>query len=227
MKLMPSKPVLYALVAVAGLFGLWGYCFEVAYFGRLKLNVHEHLGLRHFVASSAISIIPMLLALLVFRNVTRFFTKKIHVDPGKEVAEHLKSKNFEQFITFARAGASVALIFLVLVIALPAVGVGIKIWPMYLYMVFLVLEAFFGAMTTSPPHARLPIVLAFALSVAACFGGGGYGYAASPDSASSGVLRDDFIAKVTKSPGGVLKVEPKSLKISLPPSLKIIETFGW
>jgi len=49
----------------------------------------------------------------------------------------------------------------------------------------MVLQSFFGAMLTSPPHARFPVMLVFMLSVAACFAGGGYGYAAIPSEAAT------------------------------------------
>jgi hypothetical protein len=227
MKLVPSKPVVIALVAVIALLGFWGYCYELAYFARLKLIAHEHLSLKHFVVSSGATIIPMLLAILIYENVKRFFTKKIHVDPRSEVSEHLKAENFEKFIGIARVGVGIAFVFLVLVFALPAIGVTLAIWPMYLYMVFIVMQTFFGAVLTSPLHSLVPIGLAFALSTAACFAGGGYGYASSANSVSKEVIRDDLAVKVTRSSTGEFKVEPTALKIPLPPSLKFVESLGW
>lgn len=227
MKLLPSKPAVLALVAIIALLGLWGYCYELAYFARLKLVAHEYLSLKHFVVSSGATIIPMLLVIFIYENVKRFFSKKIHVDPREEVSEHLKAENFEKFIGFARVGVVIALVFLVLMFALPAVGITLAIWPMYLYMVFVVMQAFFGAVLTSPVHSLVPIGLTFALSTAACFAGGGYGYASSRHSASQDVLRDDLVVKVTRAPNGEFKVEPKSFKVTLPPSLKFIESLGW
>ena len=224
MKLLPSKPVRFALLAIALLLGFWGYCYEFAYFARLRLNVHEHLELRHFVVSSASSIIPMLVVLVIYGNVKRLFSKGIHADPAKEVVEHLKTASFDQFVPFARAGAALAAIFLVAVIALPALGINFMIWHLYLYMVFVVLQSFFGAVFTSPAHARFPVLLTLALSIAACYAGGGYGHAGSPVSPSSGVLRDDLVVKVAKAPEDRILVEARPLKITLPRPLQFLRT---
>lgn len=227
MNFIPSKPVVLAIGAVIALLGFWGYCYELAYFARLKLIAHEHLSLKHFVVSSGATIIPMLLVILIYENVKRFFSKKIHVDPRIEVSEHLKAENFDKFMGIARAGVGIAFVFLALVLALPEIGVTLAIWSMYLYMVFIVMQMFFGAVLTSPAHSIFPIVLLFALSAAACFAGGGYGYASSGNSASKDVVRDDLVVRITRSPNGEFKVEPKALDFPLPPSLKFMESLGW
>ncbi|HWP17966.1 MAG TPA: hypothetical protein VNO84_02435 [Burkholderiaceae bacterium] len=227
MKFIPSKPVVLALSALVALLGFWGYCYELAYFARLKLVVHEHLGLKHFVVSSGATVIPMLVVIVIFENVKRFFSKEIYVDPRSEVSEHLKAENFEKFIVVARVGAGIAVGYLALVLALPAIGVNVAIWPMYLYMVFVVMQTFFGAVLTSPVHSYFPIALAFVISTAACFAGGGYGYANSANSASKDVMRDDLVVKITRSSNGEFNVDPKELKLPLPPSFKFIESLGW
>ncbi len=203
--------------------GFWGYCFEFAYFGRLGLDVHNLLGIRHFVVSSASSIVPMLIALAIFANVKRFFTKSIHTDPGQQVVADLKSSSFDKQMSIARFGFAMSIAFLLLVVGLPSIGITYQIWHTYLYMVFIVLQSFVGAMLTSPSHARLPIIFVFAISVAACFAGGGYGYALAGKGKVAGVVRDDMVIKVNAGADGALSAEPKPIAIPLPPSLKFLE----
>lgn len=227
MKQLPSKAILYPLAAVALFLVVWGYFFELAYFARLGINVHKLLSLKHFVVQSASSVVPMLLALLVFSNAKRFFTKDIHSDPAKETLELLKGATFEKHVVFARHGAAIAIIFLALVIALPEFGIAAPIWHIYLYMVFMVLQSFFGAMLTSPAHARFPVMLVFMLSVAACFAGGGYGYATIPSGATPGTLiRDDFLVTVSVGSDGKAFAEAKQISLPLPPALGFLEKWG-
>jgi hypothetical protein len=128
MKILPSSPVRYALLVIALFLGCWGYCFELAYFGRLGLNVHKILGLRHFVVSSAITIVPMLIAITIYANVKRFFTKSIYTDTGQEFVAELKASPFDKQIAIARFGAAMSIAFLVLAIGLPAMGITVQIW---------------------------------------------------------------------------------------------------
>lgn len=223
MKILPSKAVLYALLVIALLLGFWGYCFELAYFGRLGLNVHKHLEVRHFIASSASSVVPMLVAIAIYENVRRFFTKSIHTDPGQEIVTALNGSTFDKQISIARFGAAMSVTFFLLVIGLPAVGVTLQLWHTHLYMVFIVLQSFIGAMLTSPPHAKAPITLVFAISVGACFAAGGYGYALAGKGKGAAEIRDDLVVKVDASPNGGFVAEPKPLAIPLPPSLKFLE----
>ena len=223
MKFVPSKPVLIALAAIALLLGFWGYCFELAYFARLGLNVHKLLTLPHFVVSGAANIVPMLIALLILANVKRFFTKSIHTDPIQQVVEELESTTFDKQLSSARLGAAFSGTFLVLVVGLPALGLTYEIWASYQYMEFIVLQSFLGTMLTSPPHARAPVVLVFALSVAACFAGGGYGHALAGQSKASQVIRDDMVVKVTIGADKAPIAEPKPMPIPTPPSLKFLE----
>ena len=111
--------------------------------------------------------------------------------------------------------------------ALPALGITIAVWHVYLYMVFIVLQSFFGAMLTSPSHARVPVVLVFALSVAACFGAGGYGYAAAVQDRKPGsILRDDLVVKVSVGIDGSFQLESKQIELPLPPLLKFLDRIG-
>lgn len=222
MKLLPSKPVQYALLIIALLLGFWGYCFERAYFGRLGLNVHKIFGASHFVASSAKSIVPMLIAIAIYANVKRFFTKGIHTDPGQDIVAELNAAPFNKQISIARFGAAMSIVFLVLVIGLPAIGVTLQIWHTYLYMVFIVLQSFVGATLTSPPHARATVILTFAISVGACFAGGGYGYALAGQGKIAEVVRDDLVVKVNAGPDGAFTAEPKLLTIPFPASIKFL-----
>lgn len=227
MKLLPSKPIRYALVAVALFLGIWGYCFELAYFSRLGINVHKLLSLKHFVVAGASSIVPMLVVLFIFSNAKRFFTKEIHSDPTKVTLELFKASTFAQQVVFARVGAATSIFFLILVIALPALGITAKIWHVYLYIAFIVLQSFLGAILLSPVHARFPVMLVFLLSVATCFAGGGYGYAAVARGASAGtVLRDDFVVTVSVGSDGKAHAEAKRISIPLPHALRFLEKLG-
>jgi len=164
----------------------------------------------------------MLLIILIFENAKRFFTKRIHSDPAKETVELIKSSTFEQQLVLARVGAALAFIFFLLVVLLPKVGITNQIWYIYLYMVFVVLQFFVGAMLTCPVHAVFPITLVFLFSVAACFAAGGYGLAAAPrEITSSAVIRDDFVVKVSVGSDGTISAEAKP--IPLPPFLRFLE----
>lgn len=167
----------------------------------------------------------MLIAIAIFSNVTRFFTKNIHTDLNHQVVESIQSLPFDKHLPIARFGAAMALVFLVLVVGLPELGVTFEIWNTYLYMVFIVLQSFFGTMLTSPPHARMSIILVFALSGAACFAGGGYGAALAGQSKASQVIRDDMIVKVSVGADKTPNAEPKALSIPMPPSLKVLERY--
>ena len=88
-------------------------------------------------------------------------------------------------------------------------------------------KSFFGAMLTSPSHARVPVVLVFALSVAVCFGAGGYGYAAAVQDRKPGsIIRNDLVVKVSVGIDGSFQLESKQIEFPLPPLLKFLDRIG-
>lgn len=87
----------------------------------------------------------------------------------------------------------------------------------------MVLQTFFGAVATSPPHARVSVILAFIISVAICFAAGGFGAAGSQQFLKDGAVRDDSIVRVIRPKEGKVEVEVKPLTFPLPAQLQFFE----
>jgi hypothetical protein len=71
----------------------------------------------------------------------------------------------------------------------------------------------------------MPVILVFALSIGACFAGGGYSYAITGQGKHAEEVRDDPVVKVSVGTDGTFTAAPKSLEIPLPSVLKFLEKF--
>ncbi|QLI60366.1 hypothetical protein C1C91_22245 (plasmid) [Aeromonas caviae] len=85
------KKILGVKILVGFLFPLavcspaWGYSYEFTYFITLGLNVNDVLTVNSYIVSSGRVIAFIVLSVMLFVHITKFFTKKIHEDDGRHI----------------------------------------------------------------------------------------------------------------------------------------------
>lgn len=210
-----SNPAAQFISTSAISLALWGYSFELAYFFKIDVSVHETLKIKHFIFSSGAIIAPILALLFIYSRLKTFFTKDIYSDNVTEAINAIRSKSFKAAIPLARIGTALAILFLIIVVTISELEINIFIWPSFLFIAFLVLQLFFAALLSSPQYARATIVPVFIISIAICFAAGGYGYASSHKFSPPGIVRNDFVVTTTKVSDNKFEVKPKSIPISL------------
>lgn len=195
-------------IPAAVVFGLWGYVYEASYFFARGLNVHEYFGLRQFVLSGLRIVLPMLAILLVYTQLKKFFTKQVHEDDAKVLAEQLSKTSFSQQLIGARVAVGFSAAYWLIVVFAPMVGLTWPLWSSFGYMSFVNLLFFYGAFALSPPYSRLSVIVAFCVSVALCFSAGGYGYG-QDTRVNDHVVRNDVLVKITQTDNAqVVEVKP-------------------
>ncbi len=203
-------PLVLACLPIA----LWGYAFEASYFAALGLSSHQVLSLWHYIASGGGLILSMLVALLVYTQLKKFFTRGIHEDDMKEVRAQISKAEFKKEIVGARIAVVISVVFWLAVYfghSIPALS---TLSSTFLYLAFVNVGLFFTCVATSPNHARFTVLLTLVLSVAVCFAAGGYG-SGKQDMLRASPIRDDFIVSVVRVDG---KLVARATELVLPAS---------
>ena len=221
MKLASLSTAVKALVPAVLLLGLWGYAYEYSYFRALDLNVLDTLRALHFVLSAGSYIVPMLVIILIYVHLGKFFTKRVYEDDTKVILKQLESTTFEKEIFGARLAVMVSVIYWLSTVLLPKVGVDLRLGTIFLYLTFVNLQFFLPPLLLSPPHSRMSVLVAFVVSVTLCFSAGGYGFALNAKRANE-VIRDDFLVRIVRS-GGAALATVKPTRLPIPALQRLLE----
>lgn len=204
-----GRGVAYVSILVL-VFGIWGYCYELGYFAALGLDCAKYLSPWHYVASGAGVLVPMILAMLLITQITRFFSKKLGEDQATEFKRKLEKVSYENAIGIARIIFVFCLLFLIAVIGAHMLGFKRAIWPGGVFLIFTTLSYFFTAILRSPITARFTILVALVLAESFCYAavGAGQGYDAAQN--QNATVRDDFLVLISRDDGRLV-VQPKEL----------------
>ena len=208
------------LVAIVLPVGFWGYAFEASYFLALDLSPHETLHVWHYFASGGKSLLVMIVLLVVYASLKKFFTSGIHVDDMKELKAEFSAPNFRDEVTGARLAVIFSTVFWSVVYFANHLPAFASVSNIFLYVVFVNVMMFLMSIASSPQHAKGTVLVVFVLSVAICFAAGGYGAAKQampvmPVMQGSSSLRDDHIVQILLVNG---KLHVKSTELVLPGS---------
>lgn len=179
---------------------LWGYAFEASYFAALGLASHNVLKPWHYIASGSGPLLSMMVVLVIYSQLKKFFTRRVHVDDLKELREQLSKMDFKKEILGARVAVVLSVAFWLAVYFghdTPALS---TLSDTFMYLAFINVSLFFNSIATSPNHARFTVLFMLATSIAVCFAAGGYG-AGINDMKRSSPLRDDYIVKIVRANG--------------------------
>jgi hypothetical protein len=210
-KLRHMKRTILFLLTIALPLGLWGYAYETSYFLALGISPLDTLNLRHYVVSGGTLIMAILIPLIVFSQLDKFFTKRIHVNDAKSMKDQLAKADFSREVKGARIAVLLSMLFWFVVYFQPRLHLPQDLSSQYFYMVFVNLMLFYSSIAISPPYSRATVIFAFVVSVAICFSAGGYGEARR-QSESKNVLRDDHIVRIERIDGKIVAI-PNDLPI--------------
>lgn len=203
------KRALLLLLPVLLPAGLWGYAYEASFFRVIGLSPHPYLTAFHYTLSGLTHLLVMVLALLVFSQLRKFFTKQIHVDDAKALRDRLAASKFSEEIRGARLAVSLSVVFWLLIYFQDSLPIPRGVGSAFLYVVFVNVMLFYTSIALSPPYSRPTINLALVVSITICFSAGGLGAGKKFLSSRTG-LRDDNIVRVERMPGAPLQVTPAS-----------------
>jgi len=199
--------------------GLWGYAYEASFFRAIGLSSHTYLTAFHYTLSGITYLLVMVLPLLVFSQLRKFFTKQIHFDDAKVLEDHLATSKFSEEIKGARLAVALSVVFWLIVYFQKSLPIPRGVSSTFLYVVFVNVMFFYTSIALSPPYSRPTIILALVVSITICFSAGGLGAGKQFLSSRTG-LRDDNVVRVERMPSGPPQVTPA-------PSPSIPSAAGW
>ena len=199
-KILGVKILVGFLFPLAVLFAAWGYSYEFTYFITLGLNVNDVLTVNSYIVSSGRVIAFIVLSVMLFVHITKFFTKKIHEDDVATLKSRLSERSFAKEIVNARISCVISVLFWLVVCFGRKIGITEDFSHLYMYLIYVNATLFSTSLLLSPPHAKITVLLLFSVSIALCFSAGGYG-SANYAMRVEGVVRDDIVVKVVNKEG--------------------------
>lgn len=213
-KTLGVKILVGFLFPLAVLFAAWGYAYEFTYFITLGLNVNDVLTVNSYMVSSGRVIAFIVLSVMLFVHITKFFTKNIHEDDVATLKSRLSERSFANEIVNARISCVISVLFWLVVCFGRQIGIAEDFSHLYMYLIYVNATLFSTSLLLSPPHAKITVLLLFSVSIALCFSAGGYGNA-NYAMRNEGVVRDDMVVKIINNEGE-LEAKAASIPFKLP-----------
>lgn len=221
----PSKPIqsassrwkmkIYLWITIGAMIGLFGFAFESSYFWALDLNALDFLNIEHFILSGLIEVIPLVIALIVWCLVVKFFTKGIHENDVKKFRRVAKKLSFNYEIDWARTVIVITITYWIWVILFQKTTAHLPgIIALSGVLILLNLLSFVSTYSSSPKYSQPTITFMFFLSIALCFSATGYGEGIFAKQQKI-TLRDDLIVNIVRVKN-VIHPNAKPIKISTP-----------
>ncbi|TWG78954.1 hypothetical protein L602_000800000230 [Cupriavidus gilardii J11] len=214
-KLLSSTAVVILLAAV---FLIAGLVYEASYFSALGLSALSTLGVRHYIYSGfMVTVVPAIM-LVGFALLKKFFSKHVDRNDSAAFVQAAKDIGFAQSLSMARFVLLLCVAVWIFAIFEDRLFESPYAWSVVPWLSLFVLEVFFFAVYTSPPHSRPAITFAFAVAICFCISVWAIGSARlnkDTRSVPSQYIRDDAIVRIARTGGGY-DAEAKPLKLPLP-----------
>ncbi|AXI03272.1 hypothetical protein [Aquirhabdus parva] len=181
----------------------WGMAYEFSYFYVLGIdvsNVFTGLFTPFYYLYTPLSyILTLLIGMVVVTNISKFFSKNIQRDEWKNAVEQLEQLDINASILQAKTASTICFIYWVYVLLALHFGWSTRVGTVFLTMIFYCIGFFIAGFYKSNIHGRVPLILAFIISVGFCFSAGGIAIA-SMDKKNLGIIRSDMVV-IVKSDG--------------------------
>lgn len=209
------KMRIYLWITLGAMIGLLGFAFESSYFWALDLNALDFLNIKHFILSGLIEVIPLIIGLIVWSLIVKFFTKGIHENDVKNFRIAAKKLSFNHEIDWARTIFVITFIYWIWMIFLQKTTAHLPgMLAISGVLIFFNLLSFVGTYSSSPKFSQLTITFMFFLSIAFCFSAAGYGEGLFAKQQKN-TIRDDLIVNIVRVKSAI-HTKAKPIKISTP-----------